>query len=94
MSKANAGDAIAGGIESLPFEDAVKKLETIVDAMESQAMPLESLLTQYEEGAQLVRYCQARLNEAELRIQQLEKTAKGEIAVKPASLDENLSENA
>ena len=67
----------------MPFEDALKKLETVVEAMESGDLPLETLLAKYEEGSRLVRVCQAKLEEAELKIQKLEKTAAGEFVLKP-----------
>ncbi|HXF10539.1 MAG TPA: exodeoxyribonuclease VII small subunit [Desulfuromonadaceae bacterium] len=65
------------------FEDALKKLEGIVEAMESDDLPLETLLAKYEEGAKLVKVCQEKLTEAELKIQQLEKNAAGEVKLKP-----------
>ena len=52
--------------------------------MEAQDLPLETLLARYAEGAKLTRLCQAKLNEAELKIQQLEKEPKGELTLKPA----------
>jgi exodeoxyribonuclease VII small subunit len=80
MSKTARADAPKG---SLPFEDAMKRLEGVVEAMESGDLPLEVLLSKYEEGARLVKICQEKLAEAELKIQQLEKTAAGEIKLKP-----------
>lgn len=62
----------------------MKKLESIVDAMESEDLPLDTLLAKYEEGAQLARVCQDKLAEAELKIQQLERTPGGELKLKPA----------
>jgi len=70
---------------SLPFEEALKKLESIVETMESEDLPLETLLGKYEEGTQLARTCQEKLEEAELKIQQLEKNASGEPKLKPVS---------
>ncbi len=75
------------GKGGLPFEDALKKLETIVEAMESDDLPLESLVARYEEGMKLAQVCQAKLAEAELKIQQLEKTASGEMKLKPVEKD-------
>ena len=69
-----------------PFEEALKKLEGIVEAMESDDLPLETLLAKYEEGSKLVRLCQEKLAEAELKIQQLEKNAAGEMKLKPIDL--------
>ena len=71
-----------------PFEEALKKLEGIVEAMESDDLPLETLLAKYEEGARLVKICQEKLAEAELKIQQLEKNAAGELKLKPLDLSE------
>jgi exodeoxyribonuclease VII small subunit len=70
--------------EALPFEEALKKLETIVETMETDELPLETLLTQFEEGTRLARSCQARLAEAELKIQQLEQTSAGDLVLNPA----------
>ena len=84
MSKTARADAPKG---SLPFEDALKKLEGVVEAMESDDLPLEALLAKYEEGSKLVKICQEKLAEAELKIQQLEKNAAGEMKLKPFETD-------
>jgi exodeoxyribonuclease VII small subunit len=68
---------------SLPFEAALQKLESVVGAMESDDLPLETLLAKYEEGMKLVKICQEKLAEAELKIQQLEKDTSGEMKLKP-----------
>jgi exodeoxyribonuclease VII small subunit len=86
MSKtANGREASSSATEAqLSFEEALKKLEAIVEAMESADLPLETLLARFEEGAQLAQMCQAKLAEAELKIQQLEKTVAGQMVLKPA----------
>jgi len=55
--------------------------------MESGDLPLETLLARYEEGVKLTKICQDKLAEAELRIQQLEKTAGGELRLKPLAAE-------
>ena len=72
---------------TVPFEEAFEKLESIVVGMESGDLPLESLLAKYEEGVKLAKICQDKLAEAELRIQQLEKTAAGELKLKPMAVE-------
>jgi exodeoxyribonuclease VII small subunit len=72
---------------TLPFEEALQKLESVVEGMESGDLPLESLLAKYEEGVKLAKICQDKLAEAELRIQQLEKTAAGELKLKPLAVE-------
>jgi exodeoxyribonuclease VII small subunit len=71
-----------------PFEEVLKKLEGIVEAMESDDLPLETLIARYEEGTRLAKVCQEKLAEAELKIQQLEKNAAGEMKLKPLDLSE------
>ena len=51
------------------FEAAVAELETIVKKLEEGDLPLESSLQLYERGVQLSRFCHARLEEAERRIE-------------------------
>ena len=84
----NAGQTNPAKAGSLPFEEALKKLETIVTAMEGEDLPLETLLAKYEEGTRLAKACQEKLAEAELKIQRLEKTAAGEMKLKPVALAE------
>ena len=79
----NVGPAGGSGKESPPFEEALKKLENIVEAMEGSDLPLEALLARFEDGIRLVKICQTKLEEAELKIQQLEKNAAGELVLKP-----------
>jgi len=86
MSKpARAGDSAKGGLR---FEEALHQLEGIVEALEADDLPLETLLARYEEGARLVKFCREKLAEAELKIQQLEQNASGEIKLKPLDLSE------
>ena len=54
--------------------------------MEGDDLPLETLLSKYEEGTHLAKTCQEKLAEAELKIEQLEKTASGEFKLKPVPL--------
>jgi exodeoxyribonuclease VII small subunit len=55
------------------FETALANLEAIVEAMESGDVPLAELLAQFEEGTKLLKICETRLKEAELKIEQLKK---------------------
>jgi exodeoxyribonuclease VII small subunit len=68
------------------FEAAVEKLESIVQEMESDELPLDKLLVRYEEGAKLVKACEEKLQSAETRITQLEETLEGELATRPVTL--------
>jgi len=72
----------------LTFEAALKKLESIVEAMESEELPLESLMAKYEEGTKLAKTCQEKLAEAEVKIQRLETTESGDLKLKAISVVE------
>lgn len=87
MSKP-AKDGDSAKSSSLPFEVALQKLESIVETMEAGDLPLETLIARYEEGARLAKACQEKLAEAEVKIQQLEQSAAGEIKLKPLNLSE------
>ncbi len=68
----------------LSFEDALKKLEEIVQRLERGELTLEESLGCYEEGIRLSRFCHGKLEEAERKIEVLVKDARGEPV-----LDEN-----
>ena len=51
------------------FEAALAELDTIVKKLEEGDLPLEASLQLYERGVQLSRFCHARLEEAERRIE-------------------------
>jgi len=66
------------------FEAAIAELEGIVKKLEEGDLPLERSLELYERGVQLSRFCHARLEEAERRIEILDE--RGELRPAPASL--------
>jgi len=66
------------------FEAAIAELDDIVQKLEEGDLALETSLALYERGVQLSRFCHARLEEAERRIEVLDE--RGEIKPAPASL--------
>ena len=65
------------------FENAITRLESIVDEMESDQLPLEELIVRYEEGIKLVKVCEERLQAAEKRIDIITKNAAGKSKLAP-----------
>lgn len=55
----------------IPFEQALEQLEGIVDSMENGDVPLEDLVTKFQEGDALLKHCNKRLKDAELKIEKL-----------------------
>jgi exodeoxyribonuclease VII small subunit len=66
----------------LNFENAMDRLETIVEQMESGKLPLEDLIVRYEEGMSLVKTCQERLASAEQKIEIIARNSSGKPVVK------------
>lgn len=66
------------------FESAIAELESIVTRLEQGDLPLEQSLGLFERGVQLSRFCHAKLEDAERRIEIL--TERGEVRPAPASL--------
>ena len=66
------------------FEAAIAELETIVKKLEEGDLSLEASLQLYERGVHLSRFCHARLEEAERRIEILNE--RGELRPAPATL--------
>ena len=55
----------------LSFEAAFEELESVVEQLEEGALSLEESIALYERGQMLARLCQERLDQAELRVDQL-----------------------
>jgi exodeoxyribonuclease VII small subunit len=58
-------------LESMSFEDAIRRLGHIVEQLERGDLPLEASLRLFEEGIVLARVSQGRLDGAERRIEEL-----------------------
>ena len=67
------------------FESAIGELESIVKTLEEGDLTLERSLALFERGVELSRFCHARLEEAERRIEIL--TEGGELRPAPDSLE-------
>jgi len=65
--------------ESLNFEDALSRLEALIEALEDGDIPLSDLVTKYEEGANLLKICQSELRAAEKKIEILNENS-GELS--------------
>ena len=68
------------------FEQAMKKLEQIVQDLESGDMPLEKAIQTFEDGIQLSKFCSKKLDETEKRITILMQDSDGELSETPFSV--------
>jgi exodeoxyribonuclease VII small subunit len=74
-------------MSSEKFEAAIKKLEAIVEELESGKLSLDVTLKQYEEGVKLAALCSSILNKAEQKIEVLSKKDDGQLNLE--SFDED-----
>jgi len=75
MAKSSTSTASAAA-PALPatYEAALQELEGLVDSLESGQLPLDQLLTGYQRGAQLLKFCKDKLEAVETQIKVLEGT--------------------
>jgi len=52
----------------LTFEKALEELEALVTRMEDGKLPLEESLAAYQRGAELIKFCESKLSDAQARI--------------------------
>ena len=76
-------------MSDIKFEDALGRLEQIVDQLEAGELPLEASLKAFEEGVALARRCAKYLEEAEKRIELLTKDEAGLLKIQPFEWDKD-----
>jgi exodeoxyribonuclease VII small subunit len=64
------------------FEDSFSRLEKILETLEADDCTLEETIKLYEEGLSLTKLCYDKLNNAELRIKEINKSMNGDVQVK------------
>ena len=64
------------------FEEALKKLETIVDDLEGGELNLDDAIKKYEEGMRLSGFCNKKLQEIQKKVEILIKDASGKVSAK------------
>ncbi|MFA6078413.1 MAG: exodeoxyribonuclease VII small subunit [Candidatus Omnitrophota bacterium] len=71
----------------IKFEEALKKLEKIVEGLEEGNIPLDEALDKYEEGIKLSKLCAKKLELAKKKVEILLKSEDGSAVLEP--FDEN-----
>ena len=66
----------------MKFEDALKKLERIVQELENGNLPLDEALNKYEEGIRLSKGCAKKLEAARKKVEILLKAGDGSFELK------------
>ena len=74
-------------VRSMSFEDALAELERIVRGLEEGSAKLEESIIAYERGIALQRHCDAKLQEAQTRVERIVLGRNGAVAAEPVSFD-------
>ena len=70
------------------FEEAMQRLEAIVQTLEQGEVPLEDSLKAFEEGMKLAKFCSEKLEEAEKKVSLLVRESDGKYSRTPFGLEE------
>lgn len=74
-------------IEKMGFEEALAELEEIVRQLEKGEARLNDAIAAYERGAALKKHCEAKLAEAQARVDKIVLGADGSVSVQPVKID-------
>ena len=72
-----SGTGTPADLAEISFEDALRELETIVASLERGDVSLDDAITAFERGTALKAHCQARLEEARMKVEQIRVPAEG-----------------
>lgn len=71
------------------FEEAMERLEEIVQGLESGDLSLEESLKIFEEGMKLIKFCSKKLEEAEQKVTMLVKDSEGKYQQQPFEIGDD-----
>lgn len=75
-------------VESEPsFEEAMERLDRIVQEMEEERLPLEEMVKTYEEGVRLLAQCRVRIDQARLRVEKINNVLDGQAGATLSEFD-------
>jgi exodeoxyribonuclease VII small subunit len=72
--------------KAISFEKSLARLEEIVGAMEGGSLSLDAMISQFEEGQKLIKFCTGKLDEVERKIERL-LTRDGPVVTEPFPAD-------
>lgn len=74
-------------IAAMSFEEALEELEGIVRRLEEGKGRLDEAITSYERGAALKKHCEAKLREAQAKVDKIVLGPEGAVGTEPADID-------
>jgi exodeoxyribonuclease VII small subunit len=86
-AEAKSGGKLPADIANLSFEEALAELQDLVKRLERGDNKLDDAIRSYERGALLKRHCEAKLREAQLKVDKIVLGPDGAVSTEPAKLD-------
>ncbi len=83
----NAGNKIPAEIVALSFEEALAQLQDLVKKLERGDNKLDEAIGSYERGALLKQHCEAKLREAQMKVDKIVLGANGSVGTQPMDTD-------
>ena len=80
-------NSIPPEIRAMTFEDALAELKQIVEHLERGEGKLNEAIAAYERGTVLKRHCEAKLREAQMKIEKVSLAEDGNITLEPLDVD-------
>jgi exodeoxyribonuclease VII small subunit len=74
-------------VQAMNFEDALKELEQIVRNLEGGKGKLDEAIVAYERGAALKKHCEAKLREAQEKVERIAISTDGSVSTEPADVE-------
>ncbi len=87
MADSKKSADVPADVKSMSFEDALKELELIVRNLESGESKLDDAIVAYERGAALKKHCEAKLREAQEKVERISISTDGSVSAEPADID-------
>jgi exodeoxyribonuclease VII small subunit len=78
---------VPADIAKLSFEEALQELEQIVKRLEGGTGKLDDAIQSYERGTLLKRHCEAKLREAQARVDKIVIAPDGSVTTEPTALE-------
>ena len=66
-------------LEKMTFEDAMKELENLVDALDKGDVSLDEAIAAYDRGSQLKDHCQKKLSEAKMKVETIQSSGESNV---------------
>ena len=82
-----ADSNVPGDIAKLSFEEALAELQALVKSLEKGDSKLDDAINSYQRGVDLKRHCEAKLRDAQLKVEKIVQGANGSVASEPAKID-------